>query len=334
MKTHRAAFLLLALCSFSAISCFFSSCSTLREITKEEEPTIKSEVFRKAYKLLQEKCAFHGIQNDVVFELDSSSFRRAFDETYDNSWLRGVLDIPRKFNTFEVFFTISVRNKPYLHTYSVVSLNDYSGKIAGKSISAIRGRYGQLYGQAQSELELIKIGKDIENCKRPWRLMSVDTAIARARSILGISDTIPCVSAYSAPTSNDESIYCGICAKRSKELWKLNFLLEPPDTTYFYVRRLQGAKPSDILTEIPTRNRHEGWDKHDLSQALLQCTVDMESGELCEVYVTEEIGDYMRGFVGFRVLQLSNPNLEPFLDRVDSICKSKYRYYLRQKWSK
>lgn len=79
--------------ALAMLTTMLASCSSSRELTKEEELKIKSEFFKKAHNLIHEKCVLLGIENDVIFELDSTTFHSSSSKTYDNSWLRRLLDI-------------------------------------------------------------------------------------------------------------------------------------------------------------------------------------------------------------------------------------------------
>lgn len=328
--------------ALAMLTTMLASCSSSRELTKEEELKIKSEFFQKAHNLIHEKCVLLGIENDVIFELDSTTFHSSSSKTYDNSWLRRLLDIPRQFTSFGADGKITVRSKPYLWAPLSINLNDSLeifdyGRIPERLIGA--GRVvGRVVGHREanvkstSVLEFIHLGNDIENCNRPYRQMPVETAIERARTILSISDTIPCVEAHSKSRDEGKDTYCHICDKEAKEMWVLGFLLEPHDTTYYYARLAEGMKPSDIIAEIPSRDRHWTMMKN-CYRSILWCEIEAESGEICDVYLHINNCEGYMAF-GFRQDQLRNPKHDAFLDRIDSICKSKYRYYLRRGWSK
>jgi hypothetical protein len=306
-----------ALIVIAFVAFFSSSCSSVKTLTKDEEEIRRQEVFRVAFALLQQKAAFHSIQDKVIIEIDSTYFYHNIEDTYQKSWIREILNIPVVYNSFSIKFKVSIRNQPYLTNIDNVRLNDYQGFIAAQFDPSGK----------KTVFDLITFGKEIENYNHPFHLMHVDTAIARTRLILGLSDTIQCIAATLFDSANVPSseIYCHVCARFSQQIWHLQFLLESPETTYFYQQRYHGKTPQEILKEIPIRNKR-GWDMRDPVEALLKVNIDCETGEICSVDVSDEGSRRQFG------LYSSNPNLQPFLDRVDSICKSKFRYYRRQKW--
>ncbi|MFY7999049.1 MAG: hypothetical protein ACOVSW_10680 [Candidatus Kapaibacteriota bacterium] len=301
-----------ALIVIAFVAFFSSSCSSVKTLTKDEEEIRRQEVFRVAFALLQQKAVSHSMQDHLIIEIDSTSPYHYIKEVSQESWIREILNIPVVYNAFTVRFRVSVRNQPYLKHEDLVPLNDSKGFIA-----------------AQSNWR-IDFDKDIENYKRPFHLMHVDTAIAKARNIVGLSDTIPCIKATtrSSRTAPPYQYRCSLCAKSSQQIWHLSFLLEPPDTSYYYEQRDLGKTPQEIFKEIPTRYKPRDYTQ-DPAETTLDVGIDCETGDICSVDINSRFTRATGPHFG---LNAENPNLQPFLDRVDSICKSKFRYYRRQKW--
>lgn len=321
MKTLVTTALISVLC-VSFVLCI-SSCSSQRALTKEER-RVPPAMLETAYNLVRAKLVRLGLAQKVDVEIDSSQCEREYYQRYD-TWLAEMLGMGQQVAVNVVRYLLTVRGKPYFITYQSLRLED------NQSLPYTRRLYGN-----QNQLVCLETVPDtaltsihfwkffVISCEDNYLPMRVEEAIAIVRRTFELDSTFPCIHAF--PFRERADYHIGIDTKDSSlGFWRVEFALEPSDTTAYYEYKTMGSiREEEIALNSKTRRKREFI--YNCPEAIFQCDIDIQKRRICIAAC------YLRN-----PSDVFNPlpeRLKPLEERLNAIRDSLAREYLREQWSR